>query len=97
MSFVQIIEMRTHHFDELKVLADEFFEATEGKRTLRRSVLTRDRNDPERYVLVVFFDSYDAAMENSNLPETAAFADKQMALLDGPPTFHDLDVVEERT
>ena len=72
-------------------------QATEGKRTVRRSVLTRDRNDPERYLLVVFFDSYESAMENSNLPETAQFAEQQLALLDGPPTFYDLDVVEDRT
>ena len=97
MSFIQIIEMRTKNFDELQALGEEFFEATEGKRTVRRSVVTRDRNDPERYVLVVFFDSYESAMENSNLPETAEFAEKQMPLLDGPPTFHDLDVIEDRT
>ena len=64
---------------------------------MRRSIVTRDRNDPDRYLIVVFFDSYESAMENSNLPETAEFAEKQMALLDGPPTFHDLDIVEDRT
>lgn len=96
MAFVQIIEMRTKNFDELQALGEEFLEATEGKRTVRHSVLTRDRNDPERYVLVVFFDSYESAMDNSNLAETAVFAEKQMALLEGPPTFHDLDVIEER-
>ena len=77
MSFIQIIEMRSKNFDELQALGDQFFQATEGKRTVQRSVLTRDRNDPERYVLVVFFDSYEAAMENSNLPETAQFAERQ--------------------
>ena len=97
MSFIQIIEMRTKNFDELQALSDQFFEATEGKRTVRRGIVTRDRNDPERYMLVVFFDSYESAMENSNLPETAEFAEKQTPLLDGPPTFYDLDVIQERT
>jgi quinol monooxygenase YgiN len=97
MSFIQIIESRSKNFDELQALGDEFYAATEGKRTVRRSILTRDRNDPDRYLIIVFFDSYESAMENSNLPETAAFAEKQMALLDGPPTFFDLDVVEDRT
>jgi quinol monooxygenase YgiN len=97
MSFIQIIEMRTKNFDELQALGDQFFEATEGKRTVRRSIVTRDRNDPERYLLVVFFDSYESAMENSNLPETAQFAEQQLSLLDGPPTFYDLDVVEDRS
>ena len=97
MSFIQIIEMRTKHFDELQALSDRFFEATEGKRTVRRAIVSRDRNDPERYMLVVFFDSYESAMENSNLPETAEFAEQQMQLLDGSPMFYDLDVVEDRT
>ncbi len=77
MSFIQVIEMRTKKFDDLQALGDQFFEATEGKRTVRRSVLTRDRNDPERYLLVVFFDSFESAMENSNLPATAEFAQQR--------------------
>ena len=58
--------------------------------------LTADVVKPDD-VLVVFFDSYESAMENSNLPETAAFAEQQRPLLEGPPTFYDLDVVEDRT
>lgn len=96
MAFVQIIEVRTKKYQELQALGDEFFAATEGKRTVQRSYVTRDRNDPDRYLIVVFFESYESAMENSNLPETAAFAEKQMPLLEGPPTFYDLDVIEER-
>ena len=72
MAFIQIIESRTKNFDELQALGDEYFQATEGQRTVRRSILTRDRNDPDRYLIIVFFDSYESAMENSNLPETAA-------------------------
>jgi len=97
MAFIQIIESRTKNFEQLQALGDEFFEATEGKRTLRRSIITRDRNDPDRYLILAFFDSYEAAMENSNLPETTAFAKKQMALLDAPPTFFDLDIIDDRT
>jgi len=97
MSFIQIIESSTKKFDELQALGDEFFQATEGKRTLKRSLLTRDRNDPDRYLIIAFLDSYESAMENSNLPETAAFAEKQMSLLDGPPNFFDLEVIEDRT
>jgi quinol monooxygenase YgiN len=97
VTFVQIIEMRSKNYDELQALGDEFFAATEGKRTLQKSVLGRDRNDPDRYFILAFFDSYEAAMENSNLPETNAFAEKQMPLLEGPPTFFDLDILEERS
>ena len=97
MSFIQIIGSRTKKFDELQALGDEFFQATEGRRTVRKSYVTRDRSDPDRYLIIVFFDSYESAMENSSLPETAAFAEKQMPLLDGPPTFFDLDVIQDRT
>jgi hypothetical protein len=96
VAFVQIIEMRTKNYEQLQALGDEFFAATEGKRTLRRSLVTRDRNDPDRYLILAFFDSHESAMENSILPETAAIAEKQMPLLDAPPTFYDLDIIEDR-
>jgi hypothetical protein len=35
-------------------------------------------------------------MENSTLPETQAFAGKLGALTDGPPTFYDLDIIDDR-
>jgi len=36
-------------------------------------------------------------MENSNLPETGEFAQRQSALMDGPVQFTDLDVIEDRS
>jgi hypothetical protein len=96
MSFIQIIEIRTKNFDELHALGDQYFQASEGKRTLRRGIVTRDRNDPDRYLILSFFDSYESAMENSSLPETSEFAERQMKLVAGPPTFIDLDVIEDR-
>jgi hypothetical protein len=97
MAFLQIIEGRTSKFDEIMKLEEEWRGATEGKRTLRRSIVVRDRNDPDHHLILAFFDSYESAMENSNLPETGDFAAKQTALLDGPATFYDLDVIEDRT
>src|SRR5262245_55983197 len=97
MEFVQIIEMRTSKFDEVQKLEAEWRDATEGRRTLRRSIVARDRHDPQRYLVLAFFDSYDSAMANSNLPETAAFGEKQAAFLDGPMQFTDLDVIEDRS
>ena len=96
MSFVQIIDMRTKNVDEIQKLEREWEKATEGKRTLRRSIVGRDRNDPDRYLVLAFFDSYESAMENSNLPETTEFGQKQSALLDGPMQFIDLDVIDDR-
>ena len=45
---------------------------------------------------MVFFDSYESAMENSALPETGDFATRMMALCDRPPVFHDLEVIDDR-
>jgi hypothetical protein len=97
MEFVQIIEMRTKRVDEITALEEEWERATEGKRTLRRSIVTRDRNDPDRYLVFAFFDDYESAMVNSNLPETNEFGQKQQALLDGPMQFTDLDVIDDRS
>lgn len=96
MKFVQLIEMRTNRVDEIQQLEGEWEKATEGKRTLRKAIVGRDRNDPDRHIVIAFFDDYASAMENSNLPETQAFGEKQFALLEAPPTFTDLDVVDER-
>ena len=97
MAFVQIIEGRTDKMDELTKLDDEWYAATEGKRTLVRSVLGRDRNDPEHFVVLAFFDSYESAMENSNLPETSDFAERQTKLMNGEPTFIDLEIIDDRS
>jgi hypothetical protein len=96
MSFVQIIDLHTKNVDEIQNLEREWEQATEGKRTLRRSVIGRDRNDPDHYLILAFFDSYESAMTNSNLPETTEFGKKQGALVDGPMQFIDLDVVDDR-
>jgi quinol monooxygenase YgiN len=96
MSFIQIIECRTDRPDELFALDKEWEAATEGKRTARHVTVARDRDDPERHVIIVTFDSYESAMQNSALPETQEFAQKQAAVLTAPPVFHNLDVVDER-
>ena len=96
MPFVQIIEFETADIDSVRKLDDEWEQATEGKRTARRVLVARDRGNPRRYFTIVTFDSYESAMENSDLPETREFAGRLSALTDGEPTFHNLDVVDER-
>jgi hypothetical protein len=97
MSFIQIIECKTSNYDELMALEDQWRDATEGKRTLRRAIVGRDRNDANRYLVLAFFDDYESAMVNSNRPETTEFGQKQQAVLDAPMTFVDLDVVDDRS
>ena len=96
MAFIQIVEARAANLDALMALSLEWEQATEGKRTARRSVITTDRNDPTRHMIIVFFDSYESAMENSALPETESFAQRWADVVDGPMVFHDLDVIDDR-
>ena len=96
MAFVQIIEFRTSKIAEMQEVVNEWEKATEGKRKARRTILCADRDNPGRYLNVVFFDSYEAAMENSAMPETDALSKKMMNFADGPPTFHNLDVIDDR-
>jgi hypothetical protein len=63
-------------------------------RAARRQMIGRD--DPDQYYMMVFFDSYESAMVNSELPETQAVAKTFAELTEAPPVFHDLDIVEDR-
>jgi hypothetical protein len=96
MSFVQIMQLQTSKVDEVRAAADDWDKATEGKRTVQRSVVCQDRDEPGRHFIIVYFDSYEEAMKNSALPETDILAKTTMALSDSPPIFYNLDVIEER-
>ena len=92
MSFIQIIEFTSSRADELNAVLDEWLERTQGKRTATRGIQTRDRDRPNTYVQIIEFPSYEQAMANSELPETAEVANRLAELCDGPPTFRNLDV-----
>jgi hypothetical protein len=95
MAFVQIMEIATPNYDAIADLDRQWRAATEGKRTLRREIVARDRSNPNRYIILAFFDSFESAMENSNLPETQEFSARFDEFTDGPPIFHDLDIIED--
>lgn len=95
MSFVQIVEFKTHDIGPMRATADSWDKATEGKRTATRRMLARDHNDPDKYYALIFFDSYESAMKNSSLPETQAAARAYAQQADTPPQFRDLDVIDE--
>jgi quinol monooxygenase YgiN len=97
MAFIQIIEGHTSRYDEMKALESQLEDSARDRYTVRRSIRAQDRDDPSHFMVIVFFDSYESAMENSNLPETNEFSQKMMELVDGPPTFHNLDVVEDKS
>lgn len=93
MGFVQIIEFSTDRLAEVEAAMNEWMVATEGRRSAQRAVLGRNRENPERYLQVVEFPSYEEAMANSALPETGAFAEKLAALSASVPTFTNFDLV----
>jgi hypothetical protein len=96
MQFVQTIEFRTSRYDEVNALMEQWAANTASTHTPTLAYTTRDRDaDGDTYVQVVVFPSYDAAMQNSELPETSAFAGKMMGLCDGQPIFRNLDVLRE--
>ena len=58
MKFVQIMEVTTDKFDEFEALHERWLAATEGERTTELEWVLRDRDNPNRYVIVVQFDSF---------------------------------------
>jgi hypothetical protein len=97
MAFIQIIQFRTSKIDEMRAVGDEWEAAIADDRTAGRRVMCRDRDDAGSYCNIVFFDSYEAAMENSKNPVTDEFSAKMAALCDEPPRFYNLDVLEDRS
>jgi quinol monooxygenase YgiN len=95
MKFVQLIEFKTGDIDAFNRTLDEWLAKTEGARTSSRAIQGRDRDNDRTYFSIVEFPSYEAAMENSNRPETAEFAAQLAKICDGPPTFRNLDVTRE--
>ncbi|HEX5568859.1 MAG TPA: hypothetical protein VFY14_18375 [Streptomyces sp.] len=96
MTFVQIIEYETTHSEEMMRLWDEWMRTTEGKRTVAREVLGKDRENPTHYVDIVEFPSYEQAMTNNDLPETQRVAEQFRRLCTSEPRFLNLEVVEQQ-
>jgi quinol monooxygenase YgiN len=95
MRFIQLIEFRTGDIDTFNRTLDEWLAKSSGFRTTTRATQCEDRDNKGTYFNIVEFPSYEAAMENSNRPETAEFAASLAKLCDGPATFRNLDVTRE--
>jgi hypothetical protein len=96
LAFLQVIQYRTSKYDEMKKVADEWEADPGGTDTSRRVIVCRDRDNDGQYFTLVFFDSYESAMANSNASRTQEMSQRMMALADGPPSFLNLDIVEDR-
>lgn len=95
MRFMQIIEMKTARRDEVQAMIDEWRTTTAGRRTAQRALTGRDRVEDDAYIVVVEFPSYEAAMANSDLPETRELAERLAKLCDAPPTYRNLDIIRQ--
>jgi quinol monooxygenase YgiN len=92
MSFVQIIEYETDRFEDMRALGKEQMAQLPAARDGFRVVVTQDRERPHRFLTIVEFPSYEAAMANSARPETADFARKMAELCTSEPRYYNLDV-----
>ena len=90
-SFIQIVEYSTSRLDEVKDLAEKY-RANRPDGGPVRVTMTEDRDRPGTFRTIAEFESYEKAMENSNHPSTQEFATAMTQLVDGPPTFYNLDV-----
>ena len=90
--FVQIIEWKTSKIDEVNKFIEDWrvrFPEMGPSRVLECA----DRDNKGLYMTVVEFPSYEEAVRNNDDPATKEFSDAMMALSEGPPTFHNLDVI----
>jgi len=91
--FLQIITYSTTRIDEIRAAGREA-DTSGGDGGPSRVILCANRDTPNKYATIVEFESHEAAMANSNRPETGEFAARMQSLCDGPPTFYNLDVIE---
>ena len=92
-AFIQVIEWSTSRLDEVMELGRSRREETSEDGPVRLTV-TAKRGQPGRFMTIVEFPSHEAAMRNSRDPKTDEFARQMAELCDGPPVFHDLDVLD---
>lgn len=94
MAFTQSFEFATEQRDEVLEVLGRWSADAIGIGTAQRGTLAEDRSAPGHFVMVVRFESPEAAAENSDRPETGAFAEELAALCSDGPAFREFDVVE---
>lgn len=95
MEFVQIIDFETEYMGEIRALLDEWDTQDEpGDHQPTRSVLLKDRDNANRFYVVVEFPSHEQAMRNSEDPRTSARAQRLESLCSRPTRFVNCDVLD---
>jgi hypothetical protein len=93
--FIQFVEFHTDDISKVRELAKEWEAATVDTRTALSTTIVQYRDALDWYMAIVTFPSYEAAMENSELPATQHFSQRMLELCKESPLFCDLDVIEE--
>jgi hypothetical protein len=94
MEFVQVIDLTTTRYDDLRAIGDEFIEKrrTAGGPKPANIVHLRDRDNPNVYRIAAWFASAEEAMENSDRDDTTQMAERMAALCD-ERTYRNFDVI----
>ena len=96
MRYIQLVEFNTNHpVQEVQQALDAWLAASSGKRTLHMAVVAADHDRPNHYWELLEYASEQEATKTAELPETRAAFERWSGLLDGEPTFHNLDVIEQ--
>jgi len=94
MAFIQSIDFATERRDEVLELMGRWSADAIGNGTAQRGTMAENRSTPGRFVMAVWFESPEAAAENSARPETGAFAEEFASLCSDGPEFREFDVVK---
>ena len=94
MAFIQSFEFASEQRDEILEVMGRWSADAIGNGTAQGGTMAEDRSAPGRYIMAVSFESPEAAAQNSDRPETGAFAEEFAALCSDGPTFREFEVVE---
>lgn len=96
MRFTQHVVVWTDDADALRALFDDWNESDAAAAPgFLGGRLLAFRDKPGRYVVQADFESWELAQQNSDRPETNAWAQKLRTIITEEPKYEDLDVLAE--
>ncbi len=93
--YIFLMEFATSRIGEVIDLSRAMADERSGDAVPFARVIAADRGRPGHYVTLSRFDSIEAARDNGADPVTRRYAEAMQSLIDGEPTFRDLDVLLE--
>ena len=91
--FVQQINFATDDPESMLALATDWADDAITNGNVVRTCLGSDADNPGHFAWIVYFESAEAAQQNSDRPETAALSERFAALCTQGPTFRNLNIV----